>query len=86
MLSRQGTRKDNDRVPSRRVARLVVRCGHCRLPIEDTDITVIFEDASVIHVRCWRLDKSPRSQESNTLVRGGDRVGADQTNVLHEAR
>jgi len=49
--------------------RRVVCCGHCRLPIEARDIIVPFEDATVIHVRCWRVDRTAQLQESSALVR-----------------
>ena len=51
------------------MAKPVVKCGHCRLPIEDSDLVVAFEGAGLIHVRCWRVSDSETSRQSSNLVR-----------------
>jgi len=40
------------------MAKPVGTCGHCRLPIEDSDLVVLFEDGRLLHVGCWRVSDS----------------------------
>ena len=51
------------------MAKPVGACAHCRVPIEDSDVVVIFEDGRLIHVRCWRVSDSATSRQSSDLVR-----------------
>jgi hypothetical protein len=39
----------------------LVTCGHCHDAIEGTDFVVEFDDARLIHVRCWRVDEPERT-------------------------
>ena len=51
------------------MAKPVGTCGHCRLPIEDSDLVVLLEDGRLIHVGCWRVSDSATSRQSSDLVR-----------------
>ena len=51
------------------MAKPVGTCAHCRFPIEDSDVVVIFDDGRLIHVGCWRVSDSARSCQSSDVVR-----------------
>jgi len=38
------------------MAKKVLTCRHCSLPIEHDDIVVVFFAAGPIHVRCWPVN------------------------------
>ena len=67
-------------------ARRVVCCGHCRLPIEARDFIVPFEDATVIHVRCWRVDGTAQLQESSALVRRSRKMIEESQRIVDAHR
>jgi len=60
----------------------VVCCGHCRLPIEETDFIVPFEDATVIHVRCWRVDETAQVRELSALVRRSRKMIQESRDIV----
>lgn len=51
------------------MAKPSIKCGHCHRLIEDDDVVVVFDDGSLIHVRCWRVNESELMRESSDLVR-----------------
>jgi hypothetical protein len=67
-------------------AKWVVCCGHCRLPIEETDFIVPFEDATVIHVRCWRVDETATLRGSSALVRQSRKIIEESRRIVDEHR
>ena len=67
-------------------AKWVVCCGHCRLPIEETDFIVPFEDGTVIHVRCWRVDETARLRRSSALVRQSRKIIEESRRIVDEHR
>ena len=73
---------------SRPMAKPVGTCGHCRLPIEDSDVVVIFEDGRLIHVGCWRVSDSAMSRQSSGLVRRSWKLIDDfsASGLAHEYR
>ena len=67
-------------------AKRVVWCGHCRFPIEETDFIVPFEDATVIHVRCWRVDQTARLRGSSALVRQSRKMIEESRRIVDAHR
>jgi len=47
------------------MAKLSMKCGCCRRVIEDDDVVVVFDDGSLIHIRCWRVNESKLIRESS---------------------
>ena len=66
------------------MAKPVGTCGHCRLPIEDSDVVVIFEDGRLIHVGCWRVSDSATSRQSSDPVRRSRKLIDDSRRRLDE--
>ena len=66
------------------MAKPVGTCGHCRLPIEDSDLVVLFEDGRLIHVGCWRVSDSATSRQSSDLVRRSRKLIDDSRRRLDE--
>jgi hypothetical protein len=67
-------------------AKRVVCCGHCRFPIEETDFIVPFEDATVIHVRCWRVGETATVRASSALVRQSRKIIEESRRIVDEHR
>jgi hypothetical protein len=67
-------------------AKRVVCCGHCRFPIEETDFIVPFEDATVIHVRCWRVDATATLSGSSALVRQSRKMIEESRRIVDTHR
>ena len=61
-------------------------CGHCRYPIEESDIIVPFEDGGIIHVRCWRVSDSEMRRRSDELVRRSRKLIDDSRSRLDALR
>ena len=75
------------RTPQRQsTAKRVVCCGHCRFPVEDTDFIVPFEDATVIHVRCWRVDQTGQLRELSALVRRSRKMIEESQRIVDAHR
>jgi len=66
------------------MAKPVGTCGHCRLPIEESDGVVIFEDGRLIHVGCWRVSDSATSRQSSDLVRRSRKLIDNSRRALDE--
>ena len=64
----------------------VVCCGHCRLPIEETDFIVPFEDATVIHVCCWRVDETAQLHELSARVRRSRKMIEESRRIVDAHR
>ena len=66
------------------MAKPVGTCAHCRFPIEDSDVVVIFEDGRLIHVGCWRVSDSVTSRQSSDRVRRSRKLIDDSRRRLDD--
>ena len=64
------------------MAKPVGTCAHCRFPIEDSDVVVIFDDGRLIHVGCWQLSDSATRRQSSDVVRRSQKLIDDPRRTL----